>query len=134
MKIVLAGLCASSLLFGGNQIQGYLDTLKSEVLKEEPTFKGFDASRGEKIFTSKQTNKDGKEIACITCHTSNLKAQGENVKTGKKIEPLAVSANPKSLSDEKNVKKWLKRNFNDVYSREGSAKEKGDVLTFILSK
>ncbi len=31
----------------------------------------------------------------------------------------------------KEMKKWLRRNFNDVYKREGTAQEKGDVLLFI---
>jgi hypothetical protein len=46
----------------------------------------------------------------------------------------APSANPKSLTDVAEIKKWLKRNFNDVYGREGTAKEKGDVLTFLLKQ
>jgi len=34
----------------------------------------------------------------------------------------------------KNVKKWLRRNFNDVYTKQGTALQKGDVLYFINSK
>ena len=32
------------------------------------------------------------------------------------------------------VKKWLKRNFKDVFLREGTAEQKGDVLYYIMSK
>lgn len=52
----------------------------------------------------------------------------------KKIEPLSTKANPSRLTDVKKVQKWLKRNFNDVYNRVGTAQEKGDVLVYILSK
>jgi hypothetical protein len=57
---------------------------------------------------------------------------GENKKTGKTIKPLAPSANLQSLTDSAEVKKWLKRNFNDVYGRQGSAQEKGDVVTYLM--
>lgn len=50
------------------------------------------------------------------------------------IEPLSPKANPTRLSETKTIEKWLRRNFNDVYIREGTAQEKGDVLTYILSK
>ncbi|MDX3960423.1 DUF1924 domain-containing protein [Aliarcobacter skirrowii] len=32
------------------------------------------------------------------------------------------------------MEKWLNRNFNDVYNREGTALEKGDVITYIINK
>ena len=115
-------------------IDDYLISLKQEVLKENPSFKGFDTKRGEEIFTSKHIGKKGKEIACTTCHTINLNNSGENTFTGKTIEPLSPKANPKRFTDVKEIEKWMKRNFNDVYNREGTALEKGDVVTYILSK
>ena len=48
--------------------------------------------------------------------------------------PLAPSVNKARLSDVKEVKKWLKRNFKDVFLREGTAEQKGDVLYYIMSK
>jgi len=50
------------------------------------------------------------------------------------IEPLSPTTNPQRLTDVKEVTKWLRRNFKDVYNREGTATEKGDVLTYILNK
>ena len=115
-------------------VDDYLNSLKQEVLKENPSFKTFDASRGEEIFTSKHIGKKGKEISCTSCHGMDLNKSGENIFTGKSIEPLSPKANPKRLSDVMETEKWLKRNFNDVYNREGTAVEKGDVLTYIISK
>jgi cytochrome c len=113
------------------EVKSYITGLNAEVLKAEPTFQGFDAKRGEVIFTSKHIGKRGKEISCISCHTNNLSNKGENFFTGKVIEPLSPSVNAERLSS---VKKWLRRNFNDVYNRKGTAKEKGDVLTYIMTK
>jgi len=136
MKTILTILFSLSFLVANEnpQIKEFLNTLKSEVQKTEPSFKEFSAQRGEEIFTSKHIGKKGKEVSCTSCHTKDLTTTGENEKTGKKIEPMAPSANSESLTDIKNVKKWLRRNFKDVYSRVGTAKEKGDVITFILSK
>ena len=115
-------------------IDEYLNSLKLEVLKTNPDFKTFDTKRGEEIFTSKHMGKKGKEVSCETCHTTNLANSGENIFTGKTIEPLSPKANPKRLTDITEIEKWLKRNFNDVYNREGTAIEKGDVITYIISK
>ena len=115
-------------------VDDYLSSLKQEVLQENPKFTGFDAKRGEEIFTSKHIGKKGKEISCTTCHTINLNNSGENTFTGKTIEPLSPKANPKRFTDVKEIEKWMKRNFNDVYNREGTALEKGDVTTYIINK
>ena len=115
-------------------IDDYLASLKQEALKENPNFKGFDAKRGEEIFTSKHMGKKGKEISCTSCHGIDLNKSSENIFTGKIIEPLSPKANPKRFTDLAETEKWLKRDFNDVYNREGTALEKGDVLTYIISK
>lgn len=115
-------------------MQNYVNDLKVQAKSDNANFVDFSAQRGEQIFTSKHIGKRGKSISCSSCHSVNLRNRGENVHTSKVIDPLAPSANPKRLSDVKNVKKWLRRNFNDVYTKEGTALQKGDVLYFINSK
>ncbi|WP_428026468.1 DUF1924 domain-containing protein [Arcobacter sp.] len=115
-------------------VDDYLNSLNQEVKKTNPSFQGFDVKRGEEIFTSKHMGKKGKEISCTSCHGIDLTQSGKNFFTGKIIEPLSPKANPKRFTDVKNIEKWLKRNFNDVYKRVGTAQEKGDVVTYILSK
>ena len=133
MKILLLIALIINLSFA-SVVDDYLNSLKQEVLKENPKFTGFDAKRGEEIFTSKHIGKKGKEISCVTCHTTNLNNNGENTFTGKVIEPLSPKANPKRFTDVNEIEKWMKRNFNDVYNREGTALEKGDVTTYIINK
>ena len=133
MRILLLTALLLNLSFA-SVVDDYLNSLKQEVLKENPNFISFDASRGEKIFTSNHIGKKGKEISCTTCHTTNLSNSGENTFTGKIIEPLSPKANPKRFTELKEIEKWMKRNFNDVYNREGTALEKGEVITYIINK
>ena len=133
MRILIISALVFNLGFSA-VVDDYLNSLKQEVLKENPKFTGFDAKRGEEIFTSKHIGKKGKEISCVTCHTTNLNNNGENTFTGKVIEPLSPKANPKRFTDVNEIEKWMKRNFNDVYNREGTALEKGDVTTYIINK
>ena len=128
-KMLLTGLLLAGVLQAeaNPALQTYMNELAAEA-----GVKGFAPARGEAIFHAK--DQGGKTASCTSCHTADLRNAGENAKTGKRIDPLAPSVNPKSLTDVKNVQKWLRRNFRDVYGREGTAQEKGDVLAYILSK
>ena len=118
----------------GNDFQGYMSSLEQQIKKNEPSFKGFNYKRGEKIFTSKHIGKKGKKVSCTSCHGIDLTKEHKNFFTGKVIEPLSPKANSKRLTNVKDVRKWLRRNFKDVYNRVGTPKEKGDVLTYIMNK
>ena len=133
MRILLLTALLLNLSFA-SVVDDYLNSLKQEVLKENPNFTSFDATRGEKIFTSNHIGKKGKEISCTSCHGTDLNKSSENFFTGKVIEPLSPKANPKRFTDIKEIEKWMKRNFNDVYNREGTALEKGDVTTYIINQ
>lgn len=121
-----------SLMGASSEVTQYMQELQKMAKAENRSFNGFDAVRGKEIFTSTHTGKQGKPISCTTCHTTNIANAGKNSLTGKVIEPLSPRANPQRLTSVKEVKKWLKRNFMDVYAREGSAQEKGDVLAYII--
>jgi cytochrome c peroxidase len=116
-----------------SEIESYLKELRDDVKSQESGFKGFDAKRGERIFFSEHIGKRGKKVSCASCHTRDLRREGENIFTGKKIKPLSPKVNPERLTNLKKVKKWLRRNFRDVYRKDGTAKERGDVLTFIIN-
>jgi len=136
-KILLTLPLITPMLFAfefNPQMQAYMQQLSYEAKKENSSFERFSYQRGEKIFTTKHRGKKGKLIACTSCHTTDLRQTGENISTGKLIEPLAPSANPQRFTKVKEVKKWLRRNFRDVYKRQGSAQEKGDVITYIINQ
>ncbi|WP_457745648.1 DUF1924 domain-containing protein [Sulfurimonas sp.] len=136
-KVSLILLTFTTLTFAFEfnlQMQSYMQNLDKEAKSQNSDFQGFSYVRGEEIFTSKHIGKKGKRIACTSCHTINLNQDGENISTGKLIKPLSPHANPERFTKVKEVKKWLRRNFRDVYKREGSAQEKGDVITYITQK
>ena len=133
MRFILLSLTFLSLSFA-SVIDEYLASLRANAQKENPNFTAFDAKRGEVLFTSEHIGKKGKAISCVSCHGNDLTQSHQNVFTGKVIEPLSPKRNPNRLSETATIEKWLKRNFNDVYNREGTALEKGDVLAYILSK
>lgn len=111
----------------------YLNGLEVQAKKQESGFKSFDPERGKKIFSDAHPNDKTGTISCATCHTADLKKSGKTL-VGKAIAPLAPSINNKRLTDVKETEKWLSRNFKQVYGREGTAREKGDVLMFINSQ
>ena len=108
--IVITLLSAALLMAASPEVEAYMQQLQAEA--SQP----FDAGRGEALFTSEHIGKKGKKIACTTCHSVNLADSGKNVNTGKAIDPLSPRANPLRLTDVKEVRKWLRRNFKDVYN------------------
>jgi len=133
MKYLAVACMFSMSLWGAStEVVQYMNELETAAKAENRSFSGFDALRGKEIFTSTHTGKQGKPMACTSCHTANLASAGKNSLTGKVIDPLSPRANPQRLISAKEVKKWLKRNFVDVYAHEGTAQEKGDVLAYIM--
>ena len=92
-------------------------------------FGGFSAQRGEAFF--KATH--GAEWSCASCHSANPLAPGRHAKTGKPISPIAPAANPERFNDAAIVDKWFRRNCNDVLGRACTAREKGDVLQYLMT-
>ena len=95
----------------------------------------FDAASGGRAWAQEQrpAGADGPR-SCATCHGTDLTRPGRHATTGKPIEPMAVSTNPKRLTDPVQTEKWFGRNCKWVVGRECTAQEKGDVLTYLRDK
>jgi len=106
-----------------------LDSLQSEALKSMPNFQGFSADRGERFFKVKH----GNDWSCASCHSDNPGVTGKHAKTDKPIKPLAPFVNAERFTNPKKIKKWFKRNCNDVLNRLCTPQEKGDVLAYLLT-
>lgn len=111
-----------------------LTGLSAQAKAEDAAFSGFSAERGEALFRTRQTTGDPTSNACTVCHGSDPKQPGENVKTGKVIEPMAVSINPARYTNADDVEKWFRRNCKEVLGRECTALEKGDFITFMATR
>jgi cytochrome c len=106
-----------------------LDTYRTEGAGE------FSAERGKKMWTQTfKQQKSGKQVNCATCHADSLKRSGTHIRTGKIIEPMAISTNTERFNETKKIKKWFLRNCKWTVGRECTAQEKGDFLTYFLSE
>jgi len=95
----------------------------------------FSTQRGKRMWTQAFTQQQsGQQVNCATCHTDNLKRAGAHVRTGKIIEPMAISVNSGRFNDTKKIKKWFLRNCKWTVGRECTAQEQGDFLTYFLSE
>jgi hypothetical protein len=94
----------------------------------------FSASAGDALWQRKFPSADGAQRACTGCHTSDLRQPGRHAVTGKAIDPMAPSVNPKRLSERRQIEKWFKRNCKWTLGRECTPQEKGDLLSFLRNQ
>lgn len=114
----------------------YADTV-ADLLKqyEAQGASRFNGATAEAMWTRTFIDaKTGEPRKCATCHSEDLKRTGKHAVTGKAIEPLAPSANPKRLTDAEHVEKWFSRNCKWTLGRECSVQEKGDFLVMIRAR
>ncbi|MBC7908053.1 MAG: DUF1924 domain-containing protein [Rhodospirillaceae bacterium] len=110
-----------------------LATYAGQAKAENPAFAGFSAQRGEALYRAKNSvNPDA--ASCAACHTDDPTRAGRHVKTGRVIEPVAVSANPKRFTDAEKVEERFVRDCKSILGRACSATEKGDYVTFMASR
>lgn len=102
--------------------QSQLNTFAQEA-KTTPS-----ATRGEMFFTTKH----GGEWSCASCHGAPPTGTGKHATTGKPIGAMAPAFNPERFTDLAKSDKWFRRNCKDVLSRECTAAEKADVLTYLV--
>lgn len=127
LTVLLAVATAAPL--HAETVSSQLQTLTAQARSENSAFAGFSAARGQTFFTSLH----GNDWSCSSCHTKNPMQSGKHAVTGRVIQPMAPAANPERFTDSAKTEKWFRRNCKDVVSRECSAQEKGDVLTWLQS-
>lgn len=97
-------------------------------------FKGFDAARGEALYRATAPTDDPRITGCTSCHTADPRQPGQNAKTGRGIDPVAVSRNPDRFTDPDRVEKQFTRDCKTVLNRACTAQEKGDYITFMIGQ
>ncbi len=126
-RVSVAVVAATLLVAAGAHAA---DTTAARQLERFSTASGApgDAERGRLFFTSRH----GGEWSCASCHHDAPLTTGKHAKTGKAIDPIAPVANTAAFTDAGRVDKWFRRNCKDVLGRECSAREKADVLAYLL--
>lgn len=100
----------------------------------DPAFTGFSAERGQALYRGPHTGGKAETPACAACHTVEPRNTGRHVSTGRDIPPMALSANPKRFTDAADVEKRFSRDCAPVLGRPCTAEEKGDFITYLLSR
>lgn len=110
------------------------DAYARQARAETPGFAGFSAARGEKLYRGPHPGGKAETPACAACHTSDPRAAGRHVRTGRAIAPMAVSTNPRRFTDATDVEKRFARDCPNVLGRPCTAEEKGDFITFLTGR
>lgn len=131
---VVLCLLAVPALAGDPARDALLTDYATQAKQADAAFTGFSADRGKLIYVTRHAEAKPETQACAACHGEDPTKAGQNAKTGKVIEPMAVSANPKRFTSKEDVEKWFGRNCREVLNHECSAQEKGDYITFLASR
>lgn len=136
-SLMLAAALAAlpvTVMAADSRRESILADYAAQARKADAGFSGFSAQRGETLFRAKWAGGDARTQSCTSCHTDNPKAMGQNAKTGRPIDPVAVSANPKRFTDMAEVEKQFGRDCKNVIGRECTPTEKGDYITFMAGQ
>jgi len=135
--------------------QEILENYAVQARAEDTSFSGFSAERGEALYREPHVIKGAGVWSCASCHLKDprysVRAHRTDIpcrachvindwehpdpKHAKKrvIDPFAPSANPMRLTDAHRVDSFLKLNCLLLMQRECTAREKGDVIAYLLT-
>ena len=133
LSLCLAASASAVALAGSGGAQKVLDFYAGQAKAADPAFAGFSAERGERLFRSNFSGGKPDTPSCTACHTKDPRNVGQT-RAGKDIDPMAASTNPRRYADHEKTEKWFGRNCRNVLGRECSANEKGDFITFMLTR
>lgn len=128
---VLAAAAAPAVAGDAADRAAMLAAYAAEATAADAGFTGFSAARGEALFRTVWSGGDPRTPACTACHTEDPRQPGRNAKTGRPIDPVAVSARPSRFTDPDEVEKQFRRDCEAVLGRACTPLEKGDYITFM---
>jgi hypothetical protein len=126
LKLVL-GLLVSALISG--TAQSGRDTLQHLETYRQTGIDQINEQNGQRLWYSTVN-----ERSCTSCHGDDPVNSGKHLKTGKVIQPMALSANPMRYQDARKIEKWFLRNCKWTFGRECDTQEKADILTWLSSQ
>jgi hypothetical protein len=120
---LVAALFAVSGVNADSSLIPHLDAYRDQGIEQT------NAGRGGELWYASINDR-----GCTSCHGASPANIGEHVKTGKSIEPMALSVNPDRYQRAKKIEKWFLRNCKWTFGRECSLQEKADILTWLASQ
>ena len=133
--LLLAGTALAAGTTGDPRRDAILAGYADEARAADGSFAGFSAERGQALYLGPHQGGDNPQItACAACHTPDPRRPGQHARTGRAIDPMAVSANPARFTDAAEVEKRLSRDCKAVLGRACTAQEKGDFITYLASQ
>lgn len=136
--IIFAATVGLPGLSPGLALAGERDALLADYATQarqaDPAFSGFSATRGEQFYRNRWAAGDERTPSCASCHGDDPARAGRNAKTGRPIDPIAVSASPDRFTNHSRVEKHFVRDCKSVLGRECTALEKGDYLSFMVTR
>ena len=88
-----------------------------------------DQNRGRQLWNSIVNDR-----SCTSCHGDEPSKMGKHIKTGKIIQPMALSVNSERFRDDKKIEKWLLRNCKWTFGRPCSTQEKADIISWLSNQ
>ncbi|MGC2857550.1 DUF1924 domain-containing protein [Novispirillum sp. DQ9] len=134
LSVVLVLALAPAVASASPAREALLEGYAAEAKAQDPAFGGFSAARGEELFRTRWAKGDERTPACTACHTDDPRQPGRNAKTGRPIDPVAVSVVADRFTDGEKVEKQFRRDCDSVLGRACTALEKGDYITFMMGK
>ncbi len=156
---LLAGIaiCAAITVASANagSPQQLLERYAQDALAEDARFDGFSAHRGREFYHAAHPVPVIGEISCASCHLLDPRrsilrhrtkipcrachvideTEHPNPTEAKKriIEAFAPVSNARRFTDYAKVEKWFKLNCRYLLKRDCSAREKGDLIAWLLT-
>jgi len=150
---IVCSLLAATAAYADTPEQ-ILESYAAQARADDPAFTGFSAERGEAFYKEPHAVKGAGVWSCASCHLKNPRYsvlahrteipcrachvvndwEHPDPHSAKKrvIDAFAPSANPKRFGDAHRAETFLRLNCLLLLKRECTAKEKGDVITWLV--
>jgi hypothetical protein len=151
---IVCALLAATAAYADTPEQ-ILESYATQARADDPSFTGFSAERGEAFYKEPHAVKGAGVWSCASCHLKNPRYsvlahrtdipcrachvindwEHPDPHSAKKrvIDAFAPSANPKRFDDAHRAETFLRLNCLLLLKRECTAKEKGDVITWLVA-
>ena len=123
LLMLVLGLFAFNASAASSSVQDQLEAYASQGADVA------NAGNGKRLWTLKNGQR-----SCSSCHGESAREVGRHVKTGKVIQPMALSVNGERYGNAKKVEKWFRRNCKWTFGRACSVQEKADMLTWLANE